>query len=152
MTGRRTFLPAVVPPWAAYVIARDLGPRLEAQAAALRDGGQHVIADQVMAALASMREAGRQRMDAHQQVRSEVGAQAGVGTSEVPTTAQSAGSERVLGSGLLTREVAEILRVSDRQVRNLRVDQRISATWSRGRWVFDEVSVAKELERRRRNE
>lgn len=144
----RSFLPAVVGPWAALVIARDFGDKITVKAAALRAAGQVEAADQLLVAVASMREAGRQRMAAHRHTQSEVDGQAGIGRSEVPIAGGSSESSRLLGSGMTTREVATQLRVSSRQVLNLR-GTRLVATWSKGRWLFDEVSVAEELERRR---
>ena len=54
------------------------------------------------------------------------------------------------GPGFTTRQVAELLRVSPRQVRNLIDDERLSATKVGRALVVDEVSVAAEVERRER--
>ncbi|MEE3128461.1 MAG: hypothetical protein VX494_14735 [Actinomycetota bacterium] len=45
--------------------------------------------------------------------------------------------------------MAARLRLSERQVRNLRFDGLLVATWKGRALVFDEVSVALEIERRR---
>ena len=72
------------------------------------------------------------------------------GSAEVPTGPSGAESEPHDGvaavSGLTTGEVAKVLKVSDRQVRNMVGEL---ATKVGGRWLVDEVSVAKHLETRR---
>lgn len=156
MREQRTFLPALVPPWAAYIIDRDLGRQLEEKAATWRAAGQDVIAEALLVAVAQLRESGRQRWEAHlQERRSEVTHQAAVGTSEVPISPGSAESVSPIrgghGPGLSTGQVAEMLEIGVRQVVNLihKPDGGLSATWHRGRWVIDEVSLAELIESRR---
>lgn len=138
-----TFLCAVVGPWAAYIIDRDYGPAMRAQAHHLRAVGLHAQADQMLAAVDQLREAGRQRMEAHR------GEASGVGSAEVPQVEAVPGSGRLLGSGVTTREAATQLRVSQRQVGNYVAGGKLVAALVRGAWVIDEVSLAELIESRR---
>lgn len=144
---RRPLLPAVVGPWAAYVISRDFGDALTAKARQLAKVQPEVSA-QLDAAVRQLREAGRQALEARSGVSGN-GAQAGGGTAEVPQSGAGARSGRPPSTGLTTRQVAARLRLSERQVRNLRFDGLLVATWKGRALVFDEVSVALEIERRR---
>jgi hypothetical protein len=138
---RQAFLIPLVPPWAAYILARDFGKAIERKAAELRPAQPHV-ADQLLLALAQLRKAGQERWEAHEQAQR--------GSGEVPHTAPGAASVTVHGGpGLTTRQVAEKLEVGVRQVRNLQAPNGpLSATLVKGRLLFDEVSVAIEQERR----
>jgi hypothetical protein len=143
VTGR-PLLPAVVGPWAAYVIARDYGAEIEKKGEALKAAGQERVGAQLLQAVALMRESGRQQWEVHRGSSD----QAGGGSGEVPQAAADGCSQRSLGSGLLvTREVAVMLRVSTRQARNL-VGSRLTATLVKGRLIFDEIPVLQECERR----
>lgn len=141
---RRVFLPAVVPPEAAYVITRDFGVALEAKAQAVSAANPE-LARQLWLAVASMRESARQRF-----AGGGSAVQAGSGNAEVPCEVDRSGSGRgpSVVVGLTTGEVAVKLRVTRRQVLNLIEGKRLTATWRGRGWVIDEVSVAMELDRR----
>lgn len=140
----RVFLPAVVPPWAAYAIAKECGPQLRELGATLIATGQREMGEQVLLAVASMTEAGRQRLEAHRAV-------AAGGNAALPQASGRGGSERPPGvAGLTTGEVAKRLGLKVRQVRNLcQPDGPLLATKRGATYFIDEASVAMEYERRR---
>ncbi len=138
--------PAIVKPRAAYIIARDYGSDLEKRGHAFIAAGHVDVGQELLDALAYMAHVGSAWMAAHRAATSEAG------SAEVPTGPSRAESEPHDGvaavSGLTTGEVAKVLKVSDRQVRNM-VGEQLLATKVGGRWLVDEVSVAKHLETRR---
>lgn len=134
---------AVVPPDAAMLIARDYPKflqELESRGRSLMLAGKVAYGRQVIHTARQIRARGAERLTA---MTSEVG------RSEVPPAVDASVSERVLRSGLTTRQVAERFGFAGpRQVLNLIRDERLSATWDGATWTIDEVSVAQELERR----
>lgn len=138
----RPLLAAIVGPFAAVVIDRELGPDLRRKAAALMALGQDEAARQLSLAADQVREAARQLLE-----RTSVS-----GTAELPQTVESAESEcppRPI-EWWPTGVVAEKLGVSERQVRNLaKQPGRLSATTLGGRTLIDPLSVVEEMRRRR---
>lgn len=143
--------PAVVPPWAAYVIVRDFPEvlkLLESKGQSLRAAGQRAEGAQLLMGVAFLRKAAREQREAAGVAVSAVG------SAEVPRGAAEGVSERPPSDGLTTQEVVERFRlsgleISDRQVRNLcRPGGGLSATRAGRTWLVDAVSVAADIERR----
>jgi excisionase family DNA binding protein len=142
--------PAMVPPWAAFIIARDFPQvlrSLDQKGRALASTGrvEHVaLGRQLMLGVAYIKKAAREQEAA-------AGGTSGVGRSEVPIESADAALDRPPGSGLTTGEVAVKLGVGPRQVLNLIADKRLTATWTGSQHLVDELSVIAEIERRRRD-
>jgi excisionase family DNA binding protein len=137
----RPYLPAVVGPLAALVIERELGEQLmeHARRLALNPSERNQrAAEQIQAAVASMRESARQLTSRDESAST---GSAG-GTAEPVGAAPDAGSSHLLGSGLTVRAVAERCRVSERYIRKLIADEVLSATKPGREWVIDPESVA----------
>lgn len=137
---------AVVGGWAAYAIASEVGDSLEELGRLLlANPRQQEIGQELLEAVAQMRMAGRLRVQAHRGI-------AAGGNAALPQRVAGAGSERPSsgGAGLRTDEVAVMFDVKPRQVRNLAEQNGgpLAATKVGGTWIFDEASVAMELERR----
>lgn len=148
-TGRRPLLPAVVAPDAGYVIARDFGSTLEDKAHSVR-AAQPELADHLLAAVAQLRESGRQW---HAAVfGTSPTREPGVcGTAEVPQSSQGAESGRPLE--VTVPEAAARLRVSEEYVRKLCHSECLVAVRGPGRgrpWQIDRLSL--DLEARRREQ
>jgi excisionase family DNA binding protein len=142
----RPLLPAVVGPWASYVIAREFGGLLEELAAGYEASPDtSVIGRQLRAAVGLVREAGRQQWEAHRARAASVD-----GSAELPSRAGAARSERgsSVAAGLTTGQVASRLRVTPRQVINLIEGGCLEATRCGRTWLIDPVSV-EDLELRR---
>ena len=133
----RPYLPAMVPPAAAYAISLAFGPQIEALARERKAAaGLEWLGREMELGLAQMRESGRQWLES---TRAE---QAGeVGNS----------GEEPQGRELSTEEAAKVLEVSPERVRALARTEAVRAR-RRGRraWVFDEVDVLAYRDRRGR--
>lgn len=139
--GRRPVPVPLVLPWAAYVIARDCGPFLEQKARELAPA-QPEVARQLLMAVEQFEEVGRQVVEA---ARIAAG-----GNAALPHDTDRALSRRPPSSGLTTGEVAEVLGLKARQVRNLkRPGGPLSATKVGREFFYDETSVELEAQRRR---
>lgn len=151
MSRRRPVPVPLVPPWAAYVIARDFGAQLEQKARDMA-AAQPEVSRQLLVAVEQLREVGRQVVGAQLERRGS-GGQAGGGSAEVPEPAGGSELGCPPSPGLTTGQVAAMFeaagfRISDRQVRNLIAGTVLVATWKGRAYVVDEVSVAREIERR----
>lgn len=145
---------ASVPPELAFVLARDACPDLEVKARAMVAGGQGKVAgERLLFGIAQLREIARLFAEAQAEARRVDGSasQAGVGRSEVPIAQVGARSERHLllgGDGLTTQEVAVELGICPRQVINLIEEGKLTATFTKGRHLVTEESLAQEHKRR----
>ena len=130
----------------AHIIARDFGVLLEKKAESMAVANPQV-AQELLLAVAQLREAGRQRLEAGRGSGSG-GAAGDRGSGEVPQSSAVSGSGWPPASGLRTGEVATRLGVTVRQVRNLITNETLVATLRAGAYVIDETSVALESDRR----
>lgn len=136
----RPLLPAVVGPWAAYVIARDYGDELVRHAAALEASPTTaVLGRQLRAAVAQMREAGRQQLEAH---RASQGWGSVDGTAELPVADDRASSEVPPWMHLTVDQVAGKVGLSESYVRRLCRNEALPATKRGRQWLIDSRVVA----------
>lgn len=145
----RVLLSATVPPVVAYLLVRDhpdVLRRLEAKGRGLvqQSGVGGAAGRQVLASVAELRQASREW-----QARFVPGATSVSGNAEVPRESERAGSGVSSSQpGLTTREVADRLGLTRKQITNLVRGGRLVGHLVGRTWVIDEVSVAAELERR----
>jgi excisionase family DNA binding protein len=137
VSRRRPFLPAVVPPAAAYAYSRAFGDRIEADAREYQARpGMEWLGEAMMIGLESMRESGRQWLEGRKAEQDgEVGDQ----------------DEEPVGRELSAAEAASVLGVSVEMVRRLARSQVIRARRGKGgQWLLDEVDVLAYRDRGRR--
>lgn len=147
MTEIRRPLGPQTPPEVAHLLNREFPSvvdYLEGRGQAFAMAGNRHLGEKFMNFAAEVRESSR----TWQEYRAALAA--AHGRTEVPRA--RAGATSVVSSftsGLTTREVAEQLQISPRQVTNLVRVGRLVGHRRGGVWVIDEVSVTAELERRR---
>jgi hypothetical protein len=143
VTGQR-FPKAVIGPWAAYVIVKEVGSQLErlGRELAARPTTEE-MGREVLDAVEELRWIGQFRLAAHR-------ASADDGNAAIPPRVVGAVSEGPPNSGLTSGEVATMFGVQRRQATNLaeqnggpRVATRVGRSL-----LFDPASVQLELERR----
>lgn len=141
MSARRPVPVPLIPPIAALVIWRDCGRYLKGKAADMA-AAQPQMARELLVAIEQLEEVARQVVD-NLRIAAD-------GNAALPSGPVDAWSGRPPRSGLTTREVAEMLGLKERQVRNLRAPAGPLSATKRGReYLYDETSVELELQRRR---
>lgn len=138
-------LGAYLDPYVAAVFVRCSGQllrELEVYGQKMVLAGSKRRGREVLDSLTRLRNSARQYKAAYDANRGTSGA----GRSEVPTGVSATSSDSF--SLVTTREAAEQLGVSDRQVRYFCRDGRLSGVLRGGRWWIDELSLAEELKRR----
>lgn len=145
---RRAVLGAYVDAYAAVVILREVGPQLEAYAAALAVSpaeANRQMAREVQVALSRMREVARQLGERRREVAAS--ATASVRGSAEAVGGGSSEESGLVGNWLSSGEVASRLRVSTRRVRQLCTAGVLEAARSGGVWQVAQQSVDDYLDR-----